>query len=579
MQMARLHALLLILCATACASGERQFALRAPLSIDTDVQSVSVPCRLDPTDKDTRHVTCAPREYVSPIIWDGADNLVFRPLADAWAFRAASEATNANSLDEVADSAWFTNRIGVRRESIEELTRGACDPEDLLDPDAAPDGSWVVDKGKTEGSSLGFRVSIRGRKYLFKVDTEAPERSSAASTIGAAVYHAVGFHTSCEQIVYLRPSLLSLKPGLRSKGNFDGERPFDQAALDRIVEKAAHRDGRVRFQASAWLPGKLLGPFRYLGTRPDDPNDVVAHEDRRELRGGRVLASWLDHFDAREENSMDAWMSDREDAPDGSPGHVVHYYLDTSDCLGSAWDWEQITRRLGHSYVVDWGDMGRDFVTLGVPLRPWDRVKRTPGFEEFNYFDVANFDPDGWKNEYANPAFDRVTERDAAWMARILARFTPEEVHALAEMGRFSRPEATEFLAGVLEGRLDKILERYLLRLSPIADVHVDGDEVCATDLAEWRRLRPPDAFRYTARMAGGPMVAVRRRADAGVCVAVPHASPAGDGTAGQASPRYTRVVIGDGVARGALVLHLYDLGPRGFVLAGLERLDDAGTP
>ena len=89
-----------------------------------------------------------------------------------------------------------------------------------------------------------------------------------------------------------------------------------------------------------------------------------------------MLAAWLDHFDAREQNSMDSWIVAAKGAPDASPGHVVHYYLDMSDCLGSAWNWEPITRRLGYSYVADWSDIARDFVTLGIPLRPWDRVKR-----------------------------------------------------------------------------------------------------------------------------------------------------------------------------------------------------------
>jgi len=567
MRAANAFAIGVLFATTGCASGVRQFCPRAPVTMDTDLQSVSVPCRPAPTDDDPKHVRCAPEDYFSPIIWDGIDNILFRPLAEVWAFRTPTEAANANSLDEVADSAWFTNRIGVRPMSIEELTRGACRPEDFLQPDSDEDGSWLVDHGKMDGSSKGFRVVIHGRKFMLKVD-DVPERPSAASTIGGAVYNAVGYNTSCEQIVYFRPSLLKLKPGLKFKGNFDAERPFDRDVLDSILKLAPRRGDLVRFQASLWLPGKTLGPFRYVGTRHDDPNDAIDHDDRRELRGGRVLAAWLDHFDAREQNSMDVWLSDRPGVPDGSPGRVVHYYLDTSDCLGSAWDWEQITRRLGYSYVVDWSDIGRDFVTFGIPRRPWDRVQRASGHEKFNYYDVANFVPDGWKNEYANPAFDRMTERDGAWMARILAHFTPEMVRALATMGQFSDPEDTAYLATVLEGRLEKILERYLLRLSPLADVRVAGDDLCAVDLAEWRKLRPAEAFEYTAKAIGGPALQVRREAGARVCVMVPH---------GQA---YTRVVVRDGVARGALVAHLYDMGPgRGFTLAGLERPEGEDNP
>ncbi len=570
---------ILLVLAAGCAATDRRFPLRASVTVDTDLHPVAVGCRRSPTPRDPHNISCAPDVYVSPLIWDGADNLIFRPLSEGIGIGHHGEAANVNSLDEVPDSAWFTNRIGKHLVDVEEVKGGACKSTVLLDPESAADGSWVIDRGKTDGSSPGFRVNIPGKgKFMFKGEPrEQPERPSAASVIGAAVYAAVGFNTSCEQIVYFRPSLLKLTPGLKAKGNFGTIEPFDQKKVDKVLGDSPHKGGLVRMQASSWLPGYLIGPFRYLGTRSDDPNDIIPHDNRRELRGGRLVAAWLDHFDAREQNSMDSWVSDTpagKQKPDASPGHVMHYYLDTSDCLGSEWDWEQISRRLGYSYVADWGDIAKDFVTLGIPLRSWDRVERAKGAEIFGFFNVEQFVPDQWKNEYPNAAFSRMTERDGAWMARILSRFTPEVVQALAGMGKFSDPGKAAYLAKVLQGRLDKILERYLTRLSPIADVRLEGkDKLCGEDLADMRHLREPSAFRYTAHLPSGETIPDERTtSDGGICVTMPHVAPDG-GPADDAPSRYVRVTIEDGVATGPLAVDLYDLGPvRGYRLAGLER-------
>jgi hypothetical protein len=537
--------------------------------------SVTLPCRIEPTKKDPKHVACAPEVYVSALAWDGIDNSIFRPLSGVFAVDPPHEAPNVNSFDEVPDSAWFTNRIGALSVGTEGLKHGACAEHQFLDPDAAEDGTWIIDQGKQDGSTPGFRVTIPGKgKYMFKVDDKAaPERTTAASIVGAAAYHAVGFFTSCEQIVYFKPSVLKLTTGLHSKDNSGLERAFDQKALDRVLDASSRRGDRVRMQASAWFPGRLIGPFRYTGTRSDDPNDVIVHEDRRELRGGRLLAAWIDHFDAREQNSMDIWLADREDQPDSSPGHVRHYYLDTSDCLGSEWVWDGISRRLGYSYLLDWGDISQDFVTLGIPTRTWDRIRRTPGRERFGYFNVDDFVPDAWKNEYPNAAFSRMTERDGAWMARILAHLTPEMVVALADMGKFDDPADTAFLARVLQGRLDRILERYLTRLSPLADVRIEGkDRLCAVDLAEARGMRGAWAFDYVARLSSGSRLAIDRGVRGEVCVSLPHIERDG-GSPDESKERYVRVTIEDGVAKGALMVDLYDLGPtRGYQVAGLER-------
>ena len=578
---------IVVLGCVACATTDRRFPLREPVRHDADLVSVRAPCHDEPTAKDPRHRSCAPATYESPLYWDGADNLVFRPLSDALGVVTSGESVDVNSLDEVPDSSWFVNRIGSRAMSIAELRQAACSPDQLLDPDEAADGSWVIDKGKSEGATPGFRVVIPGKgKYMMKIDRpgdEQPERVAAACTIAAAIFHAVGYFISCERTIYVRPSVFKLLPGLTSKSNFQAVKPFDKRALDDLLAHAPTRNGLVRMNASAWLPGHTIGPFRYEGTRDDDPNDVIPHEDRRELRGMRVLSAWIGRYDSREANSLDTWIADQSRS-DSSPGHVVHYQLDVSEAFGSVafgqdqtapngLSFDPMNRRLNNEYFFDWGALGRDFVTFGLSVGRWERAHTTPGFESFGYFNADHFDADKWKPMYPNAAFSRMSERDAAWMARILAHFTPEMIRALALLGDFTDPKATDFLEDVLEKRLHRVLERYLTRLSPIGDVRVeDGDRLCAVDLAERRGVFGPERFHYSARWSDGAPLTVSRRPGGAICIGMPHVVQ-DDAAPDDARSRYVRVIVEDSVARGPLVAHLYDLGAkRGFRLVGLER-------
>ncbi|HLK36609.1 MAG TPA: hypothetical protein VKU41_07630 [Polyangiaceae bacterium] len=564
----------------ACASDGRRFPLREPVWRDTDLQSVRARCHAQPTDEDPRHVSCAPEPYDGTLYWDGADQMVLRPLSQMVGLSTGTESVDVNSLDEVPDSAWFTNRIGFRPMSSAELRQNACPADKLLDPETAKEGSWVIDKGKTFGSTPGFRMKVPGKgKYLVKLEAHRSERQVAASVIGEAVYYAAGYNASCEQALWVRPSVFKLTPGLTSRrGNFGDLYPFDEKALRELMQSSTMRDGLLRVSASAWIPGYGLGQFRYDGTRDDDPNDVVPHEDRRELRGARLLAAWIGDVDCREGNSFDTWMADAPGGPpDSSPGHVVHYQIGTSAALGNVWDSDELSRRLGYSYLVDWGDMATSFLLLGAVSPAYERVQKKPGQEIFGYWNVEDFEPEQWKNEYPNPAFDRATERDAAWMARILARFTPDLVHTLVEMTKLSDPANAAYLESVLNGRLAKILARYLGRLSPIGELYVDGSStLCGTDLAEWRGLRDARSFRYGARLLDGRggWLRVERRPGGGICASLPHVAP--DGSPSSDDPaRYVRVRIEDGFAPGPLVAHLYDLGPaRGYRLAGVVRPD-----
>ena len=570
---------ILVIASLACAASPRRFALREPYTRDGDLDPVSVPCRPDPSPSDPARQRCAPAAYVSPWVWDQLDNSVFARTSRLLAVDVGVEAANANSLDEVADSSWFENRIGAGPRSADQLALGGCTADDILPaPGDVPDGAWLVDHGKDNGSSLGFRVKVPGKGlYMLKADEpSAPEHASAAAVIGQAIYHAIGFHTSCEQVVYVRRSQLELVPGLARIDNKGFAHPFDDKALDAVLATSAHRGELTRMTASRWLPGVTLGPFRYAGTRDDDPSDVVPHENRRELRGGGLLAAWLNHWDAREQNSMDVWLAADPAHPRSSPGIVRHYVMDTSDAIGQAPTAAELGGRMGHSYNFDLVQVVGDFVSLGAIERPWDRAVRVPGREKFGYFSVRDFDPETWKTAYPNPAFLRMTERDAAWMARIIARFTRADLRAIAGAAQFTDPGDADYITDVLAARRRVILERYLTRLSPLADVRQQPDgRICALDLARVNGLVAPGRFHYeiVERAASGAAVQLPGEVgtDGTVCFA-PRSLAAGAATPDADPARLVIIRLRNGTGAGPLEIHAYDLGPRGLHIVGLQR-------
>ncbi|MBX3228918.1 MAG: hypothetical protein KIT84_41695 [Labilithrix sp.] len=546
-------------CAAGCASSSsiRRFPLKEPMLADDDERPWRSFC--SPDIHDPKKLVCTPPEYVSPFVWDGVDAMGFRPVTRFLAVDPHRESVNVNALDEVPDSSWYENRITRHALTPEEVARGPCEPDDLAPGDA--DESWVIDQGKNDGANPGFRVKTdTGGRYLFKVDEEGhPERATGAAAIATRIYHAAGYWTGCDRVVYARRGIFELLPGLGYSDNTGIRRPFGAEQLEAMLAGASRRGDRYRFVASKWLEGKTLGPFTYEGVRKDDPNDVVPHEDRRELRGQRVLAAWLGHFDAREQNSMTTWLTRRPEEDDAAaPGHIRHWIIDLNDCFGSEWTWDQVTRRLGFSYYFDGADVLADYVTLGIPRRSWDRVRRPPDGEIFGYYEADLFDPEAWKPGYQNPAFLRMSELDAAWMARIIARFTPAHVAALVKVGDFTEPRHAEYLRKTLLARQRKVLRRWLAIASPLADLEVLGTSLCAVDLA--RRSKTWESFRYgaTALVGDGldrsvPLV-VDVREDGRVCVPVP-------------SDAYTVIDLTNGVAKRPLRAHV-----AGKKVVGIER-------
>ena len=101
-----------------------------------------------------------------------------------------SRARNVNTIDEVPDSSWFTNRILARPLSIQEAEKGP-----LSSAGPAP-GQLTVIRAKSEGAAPGFTVrDSAGVTWFVAFDPKSnPEGSSAAAVIAMRIFWALGYH-------------------------------------------------------------------------------------------------------------------------------------------------------------------------------------------------------------------------------------------------------------------------------------------------------------------------------------------------------------------------------------------------
>src|SRR4029078_817114 len=111
--------------------------------------------------------------------------------------------------------------------------------------------------------------------------------------------------------------------------------------------------------------------FRYEGTRPDDPNDIVPHEHRRELRGLFVFGALTNMTDFKAQNTMDAVINEN--------GHSVvkHYLQDVGSTFGMANDRDQWEN--GGEHFYEGGLLAKRLASFGFALSPWATTKFSQG--------------------------------------------------------------------------------------------------------------------------------------------------------------------------------------------------------
>jgi hypothetical protein len=418
--------------------------------------------------------------------WDLAYNLFANPARHLPRVRAK----DVNTVDEVPDSSWFTNRILWRDVSVDEITRGP-----LTDAGPAP-GPLTVVASKSVGDAPGFVArDARGETWFVTFDARGfPEGATGAMLVANKLFWALGYWQVENYLAAVRPETLVIDENATWRPQSGERRAMRRSDLEQVFRRS-HRsaDGSYRAVAARALKGKILGGFQYFGTRPDDPNDLVPHEHRRVLRALKVFGAWTNLVDMKAGNTMDVVV------PDRGKGVVRHYLQDVGSTFGAsangprAWD-------EGWNYLYEGDVLWKRLVTLGFYFQPWQTAsyKDYPGVGRV---EGDAFEPRAWKPRVPTAAFLLARDDDNFWAARRVLAFSDELIRAAVKTGRFSDPAAERYLADVIVERRDKIARAYLASVNPLVDFALDATGRLTFDNAAVRAgVAAPPRGGYTCR-------------------------------------------------------------------------------
>jgi hypothetical protein len=416
------------------------------------------------------------------LIWDLSFNTFAMPGRTADPPRAG----NINTIDEVPDSNWFTNRIGARPLTADDIARG---PQ----TGGGPTGQLTVIRPKPAGASPGFVArDERGDVWFVSFDAAGhPDAATGAVMVANKLFWALGYWQVENHLLRIRPDEVAIAETARVTPPSGRRRPMRRSDIEAVLARS-HRspDGSYRAVAGKVIPGTILGGFRYHGTRPDDPNDIVPHEDRRELRALRVFGAWTNLVDMKAGNTLDTLIEE-----DGRQV-VRHYLQDVGSTFGigarGPHDYDE-----GFEFLYEGQLLLKRLVSLGFHRSAWQTAQYAD-VPAIGLFEADAFDPRTWRPRTPNGAFLRARDDDMFWAARRVAAFSDEMIEAAARAGEYGDPAAAPLLAQILMKRRDKIAEAFLPAINPLADFALDGSgRLTFVNVAEQAGVSPgPGGYR-----------------------------------------------------------------------------------
>ena len=372
-------------------------------------------------------------------------------------------AKNINTIDEVPDSSWFTNRIGTRPITADEITKGPI-------IGAPPDPSkWVLIREKSSGAHPGFTaVDAKGETWFVQFDPpKFPEGATAAVAIATKIFWALGYNQVESFLTTFDPKVATIDPKATVRRPNGKRTSFTRDDMNVILENVARNpDGTYRVVAGRLLPGKVLGGYQYAGTRPDDPNDVVPHEHRRDLRALRVFGAWTNLTDLKNANTVDTVITEN------GRTRVMHYLQDVGSTFGMCNDYHEWD--LSYEYFIEGPPSRKRLFTLGFGLSPWQTADYVE-YPSVGKFEGKVFDPRKWRPQTPTTGYMEMRDDDGFWAARRVAAFTDDLIRAAVHTGQFSDPKAEQYLADVLIQRREKIKSVYLTAVNPIVNPVLDS--------------------------------------------------------------------------------------------------------
>lgn len=403
-------------------------------------------------------------------------------------------AGGVNTLGEVLDGPWFENRHATRRLSREALIRGPRTGGQPMN-----EGPWQVLAVKPFGFRPGILMSdARKQRYLLLFDDPgSPEVATGAQVVSSHILHAVGYHVpECHIVTFPREKLVLAEGAeiVSSAGNTRALTDEDiDAFLNQVARIGPRRYRAVAIHASPADAARILGPYQMFSTRSDDPNDVVPHEHRRDLRGLFVIASWINLATTRAISTMDVLIEDGV-----TPPHIRHYLLELWSSLGGsdlkgprrAWD--------GNDPMFDAGAAFRHVVAFGVWSPAWMRA-RYPRIRGVGQFESETFDPRRWATIERLAPFENRLPDDEFWGAKQVAAFTDDDIRALVTTGEYTDPAAAEWIARTLIERRDRIGRYYFANVLPLDGFRIENGHLKFDDLGE-RYDATRTAQTYTTR-------------------------------------------------------------------------------